>query len=86
MPPAQLPPLSAVAGALLRSAAGEEVKAASLWASSPVLIFALRRPGCVLCRDTAKKVRVVMLLRGGRKEAWRSLLQLLLSEGGVAQL
>lgn len=53
-----LPALASIANAALRTApGGEEVRAATLWAQSPVLIFALRRPGCVLCRDTAKKVR-----------------------------
>lgn len=32
------------------------MRAASLWAASPVLFFAVRRPGCVLCRDTAKQL------------------------------
>jgi hypothetical protein len=49
-------PLAAIAGAVLRSRGGEEVRAATLWAKQPVLFFVLRRPGCVLCRDTAKKV------------------------------
>ncbi|GBF95114.1 hypothetical protein Rsub_07698 [Raphidocelis subcapitata] len=51
-----LPGLSSIAGAVLRSRGGEEVRAATLWAKQPVLFFVLRRPGCVLCRDTAKKV------------------------------
>jgi len=51
-----LPPLSAISNAVLKSAAGEEVRAATLWAKAPVLFLALRRPGCILCRDTAKKV------------------------------
>ena len=51
-----LPTLQSIANAALKSAAGEEVRAATLWAQSPVLVFALRRPGCVLCRATAKKV------------------------------
>jgi hypothetical protein len=52
-----LPALAAVANAVLKSAAGEEVRAGTLWAQSPVLVFALRRPGCVLCRDAAQQVR-----------------------------
>jgi hypothetical protein len=65
-----LPPLSAIAGAVLRTASGDEVRAATLWATTPVLFFALRRPGCILCRDTAKKVRCAALrqltLQGGK--------------------
>lgn len=52
----QLPPLSAIAGAKLRAMDGTEIKAADLWAASPVFVYAVRRPGCVLCRDEAQKL------------------------------
>ncbi|KAI8465304.1 MAG: R53.5-related protein [Monoraphidium minutum] len=51
----RLPALASLAAATLKTLTGEELRAASLWASSPVLVFAVRRPGCVLCRDTAKQ-------------------------------
>lgn len=34
----------------------ESVTASQLWTDRPSVIFALRRPGCILCRDTAHKV------------------------------
>lgn len=51
-----LPPLSSIAGAKLRTMEGTEIDAAELWKTSPVFVYAIRRPGCVLCRDEAQKL------------------------------
>ncbi|KAG2500214.1 hypothetical protein HYH03_001792 [Edaphochlamys debaryana] len=51
-----LPPLSAIAGAVLRSNDGTEVLASTLWENGPVAVLVLRRPGCVLCRDEAQRL------------------------------
>lgn len=42
----KLPALSAVANAVLKSPEGAEVVAKTLWASQPVAVLVLRRPGC----------------------------------------
>ncbi|PNW81862.1 hypothetical protein CHLRE_06g263550v5 [Chlamydomonas reinhardtii] len=52
----KLPALSAVANAVLKSPEGAEVVAKTLWASQPVAVLVLRRPGCVLCRDEAQRL------------------------------
>jgi len=52
----KLPPLSLIENAVLKTKEGVEVAAKQLWESQPVFIFAIRRPGCVLCRDTAQQV------------------------------
>lgn len=52
----KLPPLSLIESAVLRTKEGTEIVAKELWKLQPVFFFALRRPGCVLCRDTAQQV------------------------------
>jgi hypothetical protein len=42
----KLPALSAVADIPLKDTSGQEVKASTIWADKPTLIFCLRRPGC----------------------------------------
>jgi hypothetical protein len=41
------------ADTLLTDAAGAQSRAGDLWAAGPVLVVALRRPGCLLCREQA---------------------------------
>ena len=55
------PPLAAVQGAVLKDltakdGAGKTIKSEDLWASQPVLLLVLRRPGCVLCRGESRSL------------------------------
>lgn len=51
-----LPPLSAVADAPLKSVDGTSTTGAALWRDRPCVVYVLRRPGCILCRATAKRI------------------------------
>ncbi|GFH13837.1 R53.5-related protein [Haematococcus lacustris] len=51
-----MPELRHVAGAVLRSITGTQILSDKLWATQPALVLVLRRPGCVLCRDEAKRL------------------------------
>ena len=61
-----LPPLSAISSAPLRGADGSTTTGASLWADRPVVVYVLRRPGCILCRC------VVLEGEGGRRKGGES--------------
>ena len=55
------PPSAAVQGAVLKElgtdgGAGKTIDSDELWASQPVLLLVLRRPGCVLCRGESKSL------------------------------
>ncbi|PRW57143.1 hypothetical protein C2E21_3832 [Chlorella sorokiniana] len=41
---------------LLKGKGGEAIPAADLWKDGPCLVVALRRPGCLLCREESIKV------------------------------
>ena len=40
----------------LGKVAGEPIEAEQLWKEAPALIFVIRRPGCILCRENAKEI------------------------------
>lgn len=44
------PPLAPLARAPLTGRDGKGATGASLWAARPVVVYVLRRPGCILCR------------------------------------
>ena len=55
------PPLTAVQGAVLKDLTAKDgtektITSDELWASQPVLLLVLRRPGCVLCRGESKSL------------------------------
>lgn len=50
------PPISAVAAAELKGIDGAVTTGASLWRDRPCVVYVLRRPGCILCRATAKRI------------------------------
>ena len=35
---------------------GPDIKAETLWSNAPALIFVVRRPGCILCREHAQDI------------------------------
>ena len=44
------PPLAPLAAAPLTAVDGSTTTGAALWAKGPVVVYVLRRPGCMLCR------------------------------------
>eukprot|EP00878_Enallax_costatus_P017368 GHUV01018241.1.p1 GENE.GHUV01018241.1~~GHUV01018241.1.p1 ORF type:complete len:174 (+),score=25.14 GHUV01018241.1:166-687(+) len=50
------PPLMMIADATLKTVDGRLIDAKTLWEKQPVFVYCIRRPGCVLCRDEAKKL------------------------------
>lgn len=55
--PQPLPDLAPLSEAKLRNADDVTTAASQLWATSPVVLFVIRRPGCILCREEAVRLQ-----------------------------
>lgn len=53
----KLPELATLASAKLKDFNDVAVTASQLWATAPVVVFIVRRPGCVLCREEALRLQ-----------------------------
>jgi peroxiredoxin len=49
-----VPQLSTFSDATLKNAAGSTLTASQIWAGQPTVLYLVRRPGCVLCREEAE--------------------------------
>lgn len=53
------PQLSTIQDATLKNEAGSTLTASMIWAGQPTVLYLIRRPGCVLCREEAQNLQNV---------------------------
>lgn len=52
-----MPQLSTFQDATLKNEAGSTLAASQIWAGQPTVLYLIRRPGCVLCREEAQELQ-----------------------------